>query len=142
MKTGDFKDLFNKTKEENTQDDIVTDESEKMQLKSGNQVYNYVQEQKNKTDEELKREASQRADIPITTRDEAKEKLFLWNQVCLLPDNDGCAAIKHFFKLKIMNGFSNEKIAFLFKQPVNVIDLLEQQGIEMVKESISIRGGK
>ena len=140
-KLGDFKDLHAQTQEQNTSNDVVTDESKGKEFKNVEQLANYYKEQDSKSEEQLKKEARARNDVPITHRDTNREKLFLLQQVGLLAPSDRTRAIQLFFKLKIVHEMSNKRIAEQFKEPVEVIDILERTGIEMVKEAIANQKG-
>ena len=133
-KTFDYKDVHAQTVESNNmKEDVVTDKNKDLSHMSSNEIANYVIEQTSKSEEDLRQEAREIKDLPITVRELGQEKLFLWNQVNLLPQTDGYLAMREFFKMKIFHNMNNAQIAVFFNQPVQAVDMLEKQGIEDIK---------
>lgn len=132
----DFKEVHASIKENQPELDVCTDESKGKEFDSIEKLHNFYKEQNSKTDMQLRAEAKKRTEAPITVHDVNSVKMFLMTQVNLLPNTDGYAAIKHFYKLKIINDMNNEQIANFFRQPVSAVNLIEAKGMEIIKEYI------
>ena len=138
-KNYDIADVVSKEKETCNTDDIVTDQSSGIEFDSIEKLGNYYKD-KHK-DEKAFKQTLKDVDVPISYRNMRVEQAFLMRQVNLLPTTDACLAIKDFMTLKIVHRMNNFQIALLYKEPLEIINIIEANAIKTIKDAIASQKG-